>query len=315
MTTVVDTGHFDPRDRREVMQEAIRASFTEVHVECPPQDLPGRFRLDLFQFGQLALFRAQGSGCRIVRTTSMIRRSSAPMLLLDVMHDSASHVEQTGTRFQVGADSMFTVDVDLPFSIGWSGGTASALGVPVESLGLRAETIRSALGVPGPSPLYYLAAQHIAVVSAAAEELHDPVDIAAVSASLVEMVRALVLSAAGRRDTAALPQQILLARIGEYVRRRLADPQLCPESIARAHGISVRYLFKLHAAAGMSLEQSIITQRLERARAELACRASRHRSITAIAAAQGFRSTSHFGRRFRAAYGMSPSQWRRTALE
>lgn len=44
---------------------------------------------------------------------------------------------------------------------------------------------------------------------------------------------------------------------------------------------------------------------------ELLRRESRHRSIAAIARSWGFRDPSHFARRFLAAYGVTPKEWRR----
>ncbi|OCH80264.1 hypothetical protein A9310_22365 [Gordonia sp. UCD-TK1] len=58
----------------------------------------------------------------------------------------------------------------------------------------------------------------------------------------------------------------------------LSDPDLSPVSIARAHGITVRKLFQLLADAGTSLEQWIITSRLEGAHDDLAPRPLINRS-------------------------------------
>jgi AraC-like DNA-binding protein len=55
--------------------------------------------------------------------------------------------------------------------------------------------------------------------------------------------------------------------------------------------------------------QWIIAQRLEGARHELSQKTSR-RNISAICYGWGFSDFTHFCRRFRAAYGMSPGEWR-----
>ncbi len=60
-----------------------------------------------------------------------------------------------------------------------------------------------------------------------------------------------------------------MTRVTTFVGLHLRDPDLTPERIAEAHNVSVRQLYKACAAAGMSLEQWIIDQRLEAARAEL----------------------------------------------
>ena len=98
-----------------------------------------------------------------------------------------------------------------------------------------------------------------------------------------------------------------------YVQQHLTDPSLTPESIARAHSVSVRQLYTIFAAAGRSLEQWIIEQRLETARVELVTPAGLRRSVAATARACGFRDPSHFSRRFRAAYGLTPRDWQHSS--
>ena len=54
------------------------------------------------------------------------------------------------------------------------------------------------------------------------------------------------------------------ARCDTDARLHLADPDLTPATIAAAHGISLRQLYKLCAEADLSLEQWIINERLHR---------------------------------------------------
>jgi AraC-like DNA-binding protein len=109
--------------------------------------------------------------------------------------------------------------------------------------------------------------------------------------------------------------ETLVSRVLAFVRLRLADPDLTPEHIARAHNVSVRQLYKVCAASGLSLEQWIIDQRLEAARADLASSTGRRRSIAATSRAAGFQDPSHFSRRFRDAYGMTPGDWQQLAAD
>jgi AraC-like DNA-binding protein len=62
--------------------------------------------------------------------------------------------------------------------------------------------------------------------------------------------------------------------------------------------------------ADFSLEQYVIGKRLEGAKAELHTPAGRARSIAAVALRWGFKDPTHFTRRFRAAYGLLPREWR-----
>lgn len=108
-------------------------------------------------------------------------------------------------------------------------------------------------------------------------------------------------------------QPPVLARILEYVELHLTEPDLCPEGIARAHHISVRYLHKLFKDEGATVSRWILRRRLEECRRDLRRHGRGSRTIAAVAGRWGFLSATHFSRVFRAAYGMSPREWRDTA--
>ena len=84
-------------------------------------------------------------------------------------------------------------------------------------------------------------------------------------------------------------------------------------TIAAAHDVSLRQLYRMFSDAGLSLEQEVIGQRLELARAQLVSPAGRRRSIAATARACGFTDASHFTRRFRHTYGMAPGEGQRAS--
>ncbi|MEU7021580.1 helix-turn-helix domain-containing protein [Streptomyces sp. NPDC046203] len=100
----------------------------------------------------------------------------------------------------------------------------------------------------------------------------------------------------------------LRARIQAYIDRHLTDADLTPQSIARAHHISLRYLHKLFEGEDATVSRWIQRRRLERSRRDLA--RYPHVTIGAVAHRWGFASAAHFSRVFRTAYGMSPRQWR-----
>ncbi|MFC3960944.1 AraC family transcriptional regulator [Nocardia jiangsuensis] len=120
----------------------------------------------------------------------------------------------------------------------------------------------------------------------------------------VELVRALLLGAAGDPAADTDPSQ----RIRAYIAAHLDDPALCADTIAAAANISVRQLYKVWAGTGTGLAEHIIALRLARARETL--RTHRHLTVTAVAHRHGFTDATHFARRFRAAYAMSPTEWR-----
>lgn len=104
--------------------------------------------------------------------------------------------------------------------------------------------------------------------------------------------------------------QVLLTHVHAFIEERLGDPGLTPGAIAAAHHISIRYLYKLFESQGESVAGWIRRRRLEKCRRALTDPASRDRPVSAIAAAQGLTNAAHFSRTFKAAFGLSPRDYR-----
>jgi AraC family transcriptional activator of tynA and feaB len=104
---------------------------------------------------------------------------------------------------------------------------------------------------------------------------------------------------------------ITLLRLKSVIDSRLHDPDLRPAAVAAEAGISIRYANALLSADGTSLERCILDQRLERCRRALEDPRQAHRTIGEIAFAWGFSDLSHFGRRFKTEFGVSPGEYRR----
>jgi AraC-like DNA-binding protein len=103
---------------------------------------------------------------------------------------------------------------------------------------------------------------------------------------------------------------LTLTRLRAAVEARLGDPSVDAESIATAAGVSVRYANEVLAEHGASLMRLVKTRRLERCRRALEDPLQAHRTISDIAYSWGFSDMTHFGRVFRAAYGLLPKDHR-----
>ncbi len=79
--------------------------------------------------------------------------------------------------------------------------------------------------------------------------------------------------------------------------------------------MSVRYVHKLFQDEDMSVSRWINHKRLEACREDLARPATAGSTVGEIARRWGFVSPAHFSRSFRAAYGLSPGEWRRTTSD
>jgi AraC-like DNA-binding protein len=101
-------------------------------------------------------------------------------------------------------------------------------------------------------------------------------------------------------------------RLQRYINHELASPDLSPEVIATACGISLSYVHDLFRLSGETLGSYVRKQRLRRAREMLENPLMAGKSITEIAFECGFSNSSHFSRIFKDYYDLTPRDIRRS---
>ena len=100
-------------------------------------------------------------------------------------------------------------------------------------------------------------------------------------------------------------------RIINYIEAHLHDPDLTPTRIAAACKMTPRYLHHLSSDQDETVARYILRRRLEDCSRALVSDAQRGRTVTEIAFDSGFNSPTHFGRVFRAKFGVTPREFRR----
>jgi len=108
-------------------------------------------------------------------------------------------------------------------------------------------------------------------------------------------------------------QAVVSMKLRAAIESQLSDPELDSDAVAAAARISVRYANQVLAREGTSIARLIQARRLERCRRALHDPSQVHRTISEIAYGWGFTDLTHFGRSFRAAFGMLPSEFRNSA--
>jgi AraC-like DNA-binding protein len=139
----------------------------------------------------------------------------------------------------------------------------------------------------------------------------DEAEFAELADRLIDLVALMVLRPNRPQREEGAAHALWRERALRHIRAHLGDPELRPEAVARACGISLSYLNQVFRAAGMGIEETIFAERLERSRAMLADPRHAHLGVTAIAYATGFSHPSHFSRAFRRRFGVAPSELRR----
>ncbi|MFF7361116.1 helix-turn-helix domain-containing protein [Streptomyces sp. NPDC008125] len=213
--------------------------------------------------------------------------------------DSGDLVVAVGARGELPFDQDFAV-----FRISFD-----FLGVSRRSLHRLAET-----HVSGGSGIASLVSQFLGAL--VGEEFRHSEINRRLAVNAVDLIAALVGELVEDDDSdEELVREQILGRIKAYIVENLMDPGMSPESIARAHYISVRYLHKMFQGEGVTVSSLIRELRLDACRRELRMSLNRRRTVAAVAQSWGFVSSSHFSRVFRQAYGVSPREWQSSGRE
>ncbi|MBP1318316.1 helix-turn-helix domain-containing protein [Herbaspirillum sp. 1130] len=156
---------------------------------------------------------------------------------------------------------------------------------------------------------HLLAAQMRALVS---EMNHlESHQVEAANRSLLELV-----SVALQQGTPEVPNKdaIQLQLLQQYIISHLHEEELGPRFIAEANGISIRKLHLIFQRKDLSVSSFILQKRLQICREMLMTPGFQHLQISEIAYGRGFSSTSHFSRAFKAAYGVTPTEFRQLMM-
>lgn len=117
------------------------------------------------------------------------------------------------------------------------------------------------------------------------------------------------LTALAARNATQSSRRDSLARMSEYVRKHLADPDLNLKKVAAATFLSPHYLTHwLPKETGKTFNELVLERRMHLARSLLL---GSSKQVGEIAGLCGFADEAYFSRRFRQAHGLPPGQFRR----
>lgn len=312
---LVDTRDVSPQQRVEAVNAALTAGCVAARI-VHKDDQNVHATMHLWTLGPCKLVTAHASGMRQIRTPKHLRADSLPdTLALAVQTGGLAQYEKREHQQVVRTGDLMINDLTSPYDVNWpDNGGSSAFNVSYELLGLPVDVARRAAPALHTSPLYPLVHQHFALLLNQMPLVENDPGAPALASATVELLRALIISAVGDHPMSrTVRADTQLTRIMAYARQHLTDPHLTPAHLAAVHNLSERSLYQLLHKGGISLEQWIITQRLEGARSDLAAAGKRHRTIAAIARMWGFSDPSFFTRRFQRTYGVLPKDFRRAA--
>ena len=311
MPTTISTAHTAPHQRSRFWHEAIASTYFPLDLKFrAPENFSGE--VTSWDLGWVSLSRLTSEALRYTRLPHHFRAERDEHFLVTVPARSEIFFSQAGRDVRCHPGGFILERSHEPYE--FSHDEAADLWV------MKVEA--KALGLRVRAPDRFCSLQFNATEGAGGlfiDMLHlIPGRFDAMSVETRETVGkqltdllVLALKADERTLTSATStvRAAHLTRIESFVRRNIGEAALDPEMIARACGISTRYLHELFRDTNQTVGGWIRDQRLDAAREALADKANRA-SIAEVAYAHGFSDQAQFSRSFRARFGHTPKEAR-----
>ena len=311
MTVIFDTRGIPVADREEVVRGTVSRTLVPLDIDFMADRGPAATSLAITDLTELRVWSVTSTAVK-VHYRALPRDDFEPSLFLGLQMTGSCVVAQRDRELSLRPGDLAVWDSTNPFVIVDEDGISQhKFRIPLDRLALPVDVIRqiSTVRLCPDHPISDMAVAYFHRL-ASRPGVFDRPGGEVVSQPGIDLLRAAITT---HLDAVELGkeaiQATLFVRIMEYVQQNLQEPELGAARIAAAHHISVRQLYRILAAEGVSLGDWIRTRRLEGARRDLAL-AFLHDPISAVARRWGFTDASSFARMFRATYGASPSEWR-----
>lgn len=315
MQTIFSTKAVHPRDRFDYWHSTACKQLVD-HAGIPENRSTFEAEIQAAKFGSLELVQFSVSPIQVFHTPEHVQRTRSDDLFLCYQSSGSAFVIQNAREVRLEAGNLMLIEPLLPYECRFSqGSTMLVIKAPRRELRARLGRNRELTGRrvtahrADDDLAISLAAKLPSLVGRTASITEEMVGSHALDLLGLAIARTTESSAARISSTKAL----LLGRLRSVVEARLADPDLDAQTVADAVGISVRYANDLLSAQDTSLNRFILARRLARCRYALEDPNQAYRTVTEIAQGWGFSDMTHFGRRFKEAYGVLPSEYQKLA--
>lgn len=303
---MLSTSSVPVRESLEFWHDAVLATLVGMDIRAEGGTYDATMRTD--HLGALRITTVDCDPGEVHRAPRYVARGDGGQVFVAVQASGTAQVEQDGRCTELRPGDIAFFETVRPyrtrfpqrFQLKIFAVPRGLLGQPEAALGrLTARALRPVGGLTS------LLSPFMSRLADTSESYSGPV-----AERLAESAVGLLAATAAQQlgtEQAGLPgaDRVLLLRVQRFIRWHLAEPDLTPAVVARAHGISVRYLHRLFEREGTTVGRWIRRLRLEECRRELLDAAS----VGGVARRWGFSGTAHFGRAFRREYGTSPTDW------
>lgn len=303
----------DPRRKIEYWNDSVCASFTPNLSE--PVDLRAfNGHIQRASIGDLTVAEVYSDAQAVLHTRSHVARCKRAMFFIHMQLEGESVNRQDGREARLAPGDFTLCDTTRPYEIQFDAPNRMfVLGIPEALMRRHLACPESVVAIPmsGGNGMSGLFSSFIRDFWQQCREDLDPLVVPRVTNAIMDLVASAytVLPAAhSDRSSLAIAHRI---RIVNYIEAHLGDPDLTPMKVAHACKMTPRYLHHLFSNESETVARYILRRRLEECSRALTVASQRGRTVTAIAFDNGFNSPTHFGRVFRARYGVTPREYRR----
>jgi AraC-like DNA-binding protein len=311
--SVLLTTHSDaPLERMDHWRDIVRNTFVPLESE-PVDERPFDGQIRSEQLGALSVSDVSADGHIVRRTPRLISASDGEYYKCGLQMRGYCVLTQDGREAVLAPRDFAVYDATRPYQLAFDDSfrmlvlmfPRNLLRLPVEAMATVTATRvsgRDGLGGLVSTFVQSLVHQLDALPTTTVGQLAD---------NVVDLLTTLFVECTG---TEALEgdqlQRATLLRVKAFIEKNLDDPDLSPESIARAHAISTRYLHKIFQTQATSVARYVRQRRLEQCHRDLGDPRLQDRPVSAVAARWGLLDAAHFSKLFKSTYGESPREYR-----
>lgn len=316
MRKIFSTDEVHPRDRFDYWHDIACTNIVD-HDSTPEHRRNFCAEIETGSVGALDLVLFRNSPMSVAHEHRHIARLSSDDIFLCRQIAGELRLEQDGHRCLLKTGSLSLLDPRLPYSGEFAGASELLVcKIPRHLFEARvgptreliAQTLTATEGDDALTSSYLIMLQaHVGTISPTAQRY--------VEAQLLDLVAVAFAEKLKTRPRISSSRALACLHVRATIEARLSDPDLDAKAVAAAAGLSLRYANSLLADANTSVSRLILDRRLERCRAAFADPGQERRSISAIAFGWGFSDMTHFGRRFKEAYGMLPKDYRKACRD
>ncbi len=305
------TNAVHPRDRSSYWRETIGKLLV-----CHKFDAiaPVQGSIEASELAGFSAARYTITQSTVVRSAPHIRQDGNDDYHFTLINAGQATFDQEGRLTECQPGGLVLLDVGNPITTHFRETIdATCMTIPRKLLEARLGAVSPHLNrfMSADSPVVRIVSAYMSAVIANHAEL-DETSAGRVHEQILDMV-ALAVSAHEPRGLSTA-KATALSRLKAAITAGLADPNFSAQEACFRSGISARYANALLAEEQTSVERLIYRMRLERIRTALSDPAQYSRKVSEIAYAWGFSDSSHFTRRFRDAFGMTPREFRQAQL-